>query len=188
MFYPFGEILQLIFGNTSFARNTGHLNILKSRYSVDPLAHLFHPVSSMYPPSIMFTNTKGTSSEEKWRRQISESFQEQRYHIFFWYICSREITEEKNDNVLISRKQDTIAFIIMSKDFQRTELSIIVSNKPTLCSPLAQFAYKKGMSSPVSKKVLNPNNGLRGSATFGYFFLLLNLDAWNLECVCKIEK
>ena len=29
---------------------------------------------------------------------------------------------------------------------------------------------------------------LRGSNTLGYFFLLLlNLEAWNLACVCKIE-
>ena len=28
---------------------------------------------------------------------------------------------------------------------------------------------------------------LRGFATFRYFFLLLNLEAWNLACVCKIE-
>ena len=29
---------------------------------------------------------------------------------------------------------------------------------------------------------------LRGSATLRYFFLLLNLEAWNLACVCKIEN
>ena len=28
---------------------------------------------------------------------------------------------------------------------------------------------------------------LKGSTTFRYFFLLLNLEAWNLVCVCKIE-
>ena len=32
-----------------------------------------------------------------------------------------------------------------------------------------------------------PSNSLRGSAPFLYFFLLLNLEAWNLVCLCKIE-
>ena len=74
--------------------------------------------------------------------------------------------KKKYDNVLISRKQDTIAFIIISEDFQRTELSVIVSNKPSLCSPLTLFAYEEGMSIPVSKKILNPNNGLKYYSQF----------------------
>ena len=34
---------------------------------------------------------------------------------------------------------------------------------------------------------MHGSSSLRGSTTFGYFFLLLNLEAWNLARVCKIE-
>ena len=43
---------------------------------------------------------------------------------------------------------------------------------------------KKVEKESQSKQCKHP---LRGSATFGYFFLLLNLESWNLACLCKIE-
>ncbi|KAF2363676.1 hypothetical protein FHG87_005568 [Trinorchestia longiramus] len=44
-------------------------------------------------------------------------------------------------------------------------LSVIVENKPTLCSPLTLSAFKDGISVPLFK-TLHPNNGLRSYTQF----------------------
>ncbi|KAF2350774.1 hypothetical protein FHG87_018470 [Trinorchestia longiramus] len=48
----------------------------------------------------------------------------------------------------------------MTDNFSERSLSVIVENKPTLCSPLTLSAFKNGISVPLFK-TLHPNNGLR---------------------------
>ncbi|KAF2358646.1 Transposase Tc1-like [Trinorchestia longiramus] len=53
----------------------------------------------------------------------------------------------------------------MTDNFSACSLSVIVGNKPTLCSPLTLSAFKNGISVPLSK-TLHPNNGLRSYTQF----------------------
>ncbi|KAF2349416.1 hypothetical protein FHG87_019828 [Trinorchestia longiramus] len=48
----------------------------------------------------------------------------------------------------------------MTDNFSECSLSVIVENKPTLCSPLTLSAFENGISVPLFK-ILHPNNGLR---------------------------
>ncbi|KAF2345536.1 hypothetical protein FHG87_023708 [Trinorchestia longiramus] len=48
----------------------------------------------------------------------------------------------------------------MTDNFNECSLSVIVENKPTLCSPLTLSAFKNGISVPLFK-TFHPNNGLR---------------------------
>ncbi|KAF2355183.1 hypothetical protein FHG87_014064 [Trinorchestia longiramus] len=53
----------------------------------------------------------------------------------------------------------------MTDDFSECSLSVIVENKPTLCSPLTLSAFKNGISVPLFK-TLHFNNGLRSYTHF----------------------
>ena len=69
------------------------------------------------------------------------------------------------DNVLITRRSDRCAFLFMSPDFCECEMTVLVENKSTLCSPLTCFAYKSGIRVPLGT-ILNPNNGLSSYSQF----------------------
>ncbi|KAF2343173.1 hypothetical protein FHG87_026071 [Trinorchestia longiramus] len=53
----------------------------------------------------------------------------------------------------------------MIDKFSECSLSVIVENKPTLCSPLTFSAFKNSISVPLFK-ILHPNNGLRSYIQF----------------------
>ncbi|KAF2357892.1 hypothetical protein FHG87_011352 [Trinorchestia longiramus] len=53
----------------------------------------------------------------------------------------------------------------MTDNFKECSLSVIVENKPTLCSPLTLNAFKNGISVPLFK-TLHPKNGLRSYTQF----------------------
>ena len=53
----------------------------------------------------------------------------------------------------------------MSSDFRECELTVLVENKSTQCSPLVCFAYKNGIRVPLGT-ILNPNNGLSSYSQF----------------------
>ena len=57
------------------------------------------------------------------------------------------------------------AFLFMSPDFRECEMTVLVENKSTLCSPLTCFAYKSGVRVPLGT-ILNPNNGLSSYSQF----------------------
>ena len=69
------------------------------------------------------------------------------------------------DNVVITRRSDRCAFLFMSPDFRECEMTVLVENKSTLCSPLTCFAYKSGVRVPQGT-ILNPNNGLSSYSQF----------------------
>ncbi|KAK7481829.1 hypothetical protein BaRGS_00026976 [Batillaria attramentaria] len=53
----------------------------------------------------------------------------------------------------------------MTENISECNLSVILENKPTLCSPLTFSAFKNGISIPLSK-MLHSNNGLRSYSQF----------------------
>ncbi|KAF2344905.1 hypothetical protein FHG87_024339 [Trinorchestia longiramus] len=53
----------------------------------------------------------------------------------------------------------------MTDNFSEYSLSVIVENKPTLCSPLTLSAFKNGISVPLFK-IFHPNNGWRSYTQF----------------------
>ena len=48
-------------------------------------------------------------------------------------------------------------------------MSVVVKNKPTLCSPLVFSAYKNGVRVPFGT-ILNPNSGLSSYSQFDAVF------------------
>ena len=83
-----------------------------------------------------------------------------------WIYEYKSFNNINSVTVIISRKQDTMAFITMSKKFQGAKLSVIVRNKPTTCFPRRLSAYRDGKCIPISKNILNPNNGFRYCSQF----------------------
>ena len=53
----------------------------------------------------------------------------------------------------------------MSSNFRECELTVLLENKSTLCSPLVCFAYKNGIRVPLGT-ILNPNDGLSSYSQF----------------------
>ena len=68
-------------------------------------------------------------------------------------------------NLIISRSGERFICLVMSEDYQECNVSILVENKPTLCSPLTLRAFKNGVSVPLGK-ILSPNNGLSSYSQF----------------------
>jgi len=91
---------------------------------------------------------------------------------------------KKYENLVISRSEDKLVCVFMSKDLSESKMSIIVYNKPTLCSPLTLYAFKNGVSVPLGK-ILNPNNGI---ACYSQFFEAVNLTYNHNIQVDVIEK
>lgn len=80
-------------------------------------------------------------------------------------------SKAKSENLIISRSEDKFVCIFMSDNFSECHGSIIVTNKPTLCSPLVVEAYKNGIRITTLTPILHPNNGL---STYSQFFEVVN--------------
>ncbi|KAF2349299.1 hypothetical protein FHG87_019945 [Trinorchestia longiramus] len=70
------------------------------------------------------------------------------------------VTCKKYKNLIISRSKERLVCLFITDNFSECSLSVIVENKPTLCSPLTLSEFKNGISEPLFK-ILHPNNGLR---------------------------
>ncbi|KAF2349767.1 hypothetical protein FHG87_019477 [Trinorchestia longiramus] len=68
--------------------------------------------------------------------------------------------QKQHKSLIISRSKERLVCLFMTDNFSECSLSVIVKNKPTLCSPLMLSAFKNGISVPLFK-TLHPNNGLR---------------------------
>ncbi|KAF2366014.1 Zinc finger C2CH-type [Trinorchestia longiramus] len=68
--------------------------------------------------------------------------------------------QKQYKNLIISRSKERLVCLFMTDNFSECSLSVIVENKPTLCSPLTLSVFKNGISVPLFK-TLHPNNGLR---------------------------
>lgn len=97
-------------------------------------------------------------------RQLEIFMDRDRIKSFSDFVPDKKILKEY-DNVVISRTSDRCAFLFMSSDFRECEMTVIVENKSTLCSPLVCFAYKSGVRVPLGT-ILNPNNGLSSYSQF----------------------
>ncbi|KAF2355539.1 hypothetical protein FHG87_013704 [Trinorchestia longiramus] len=68
--------------------------------------------------------------------------------------------QKQYKNLIISRSKERRVCLFINGYFSECSLSVIVENKPTLCSPLTLSAFKNGISVPLFKS-LHPNNDLR---------------------------
>ena len=68
-------------------------------------------------------------------------------------------------NIIISRTVDKFVCLFMQSNFSESNLTIIVHNKSTLCSPLTFSASKNGVSVTLGR-ILSPNNGLSSYSQF----------------------
>ena len=66
---------------------------------------------------------------------------------------------------------DKFICIFMSDNFSECTGSIIVHNKPTLCSHLVVEAFQSGIRLTTISSILNPNNSL---AKYYQFFEVVN--------------
>ncbi|KAF2351639.1 Zinc finger C2CH-type [Trinorchestia longiramus] len=73
--------------------------------------------------------------------------------------------QKQYKNLIISRSKERLVCSFMTDNFSECSLSVIVDNKPTLCSPLTLSAFKNDISVPLFK-TLHPNNGLRSYTQF----------------------
>ncbi|KAF2363030.1 hypothetical protein FHG87_006215 [Trinorchestia longiramus] len=73
--------------------------------------------------------------------------------------------QKQYKNLIISRSKERLVCLFINGYFSECSLSVIVENKPTLCSPLALSAFENGISVPLFK-TLHPNNGLRSYTQF----------------------
>ena len=74
-------------------------------------------------------------------------------------------------NLIISRSDERFVCLFMTENFSECIVSVIVENKPTLCSPLTLSAFKNGVSVPLPR-TLDPNNGL---GSYGQFYEAVRL-------------
>ncbi|KAF2348833.1 Transcription initiation factor IID subunit 13 [Trinorchestia longiramus] len=68
--------------------------------------------------------------------------------------------QKQYKNLIISRSKERLVCLFMTDNFSECSLSVVVENKPTLCSALTFSAFKNGISVPLFK-TLHPNNSLR---------------------------
>ncbi|KAF2363130.1 Bromodomain [Trinorchestia longiramus] len=73
--------------------------------------------------------------------------------------------QKQYKNLIISRSKERLVCLFITGYFRECSLSVIVENKPTLCSPVMVSAFKNGISVPLFK-TLHPNNGLRSYTQF----------------------
>ncbi|KAF2344240.1 hypothetical protein FHG87_025005 [Trinorchestia longiramus] len=66
----------------------------------------------------------------------------------------------QQEDPALARSKERLVCLFMTDNFSECSLSVIVENKPTLCSPLTLSAFKNGISVPLFK-TLHPNNDLR---------------------------
>ena len=85
-------------------------------------------------------------------KQLDVFMARDRIKSFSEFLPDKKLHKEYN-NVVITRRSDRCAFLFMSSDFRECEMTVLVENKSTLCSPLTCFAYKSIMVSvtPVHK-------------------------------------
>ncbi|KAF2366136.1 hypothetical protein FHG87_003112 [Trinorchestia longiramus] len=65
--------------------------------------------------------------------------------------------QKQYKNLIISRSKERLVCLFMTDNFSECSLSVIVENKPTLCSPLTLSVFKNGIGVPLFK-TLHPNN------------------------------
>ncbi|KAF2349755.1 hypothetical protein FHG87_019489 [Trinorchestia longiramus] len=73
--------------------------------------------------------------------------------------------QKQHKNLIISRSKERLVGLFITGYISECSLSVIVENKPTLCSPLTLSVFKNGISVPLFK-TLHLNKGLRSYTQF----------------------
>ncbi|KAF2356833.1 Transmembrane protein 43 family [Trinorchestia longiramus] len=123
------------------------------------------------PPSIFNVPVSCLPSPKLTPRPAKVEDQQLRYFlqkdkITSFDACKPERNLQKQYKILIiSRSKERVVYLFMTDNFSECNLSVIVENKLTLCSPLTLSAFKNGISVPLFK-IHHPNNGLRSYPQF----------------------
>jgi hypothetical protein len=125
------------------------------------------------PPSVFNVPTSCLPTPKPSPRRVKVEDQQLKYFLQKDTISSLATFNPDKDlqknysesNLIISRSNERFVCVVMSEDFHECKLSILVENKPTLCSPLTLSAFKNGISVPLGK-ILSPNNGLSSYSQF----------------------
>ncbi|KAF2354967.1 hypothetical protein FHG87_014278 [Trinorchestia longiramus] len=123
------------------------------------------------PPSIFNVPASCLPSPKPAPRPVKVEDQQLRYFLHKGKITSFDAfkpernLQEQYKNLIISRSKERFVCLFMTDNFSECSMSVIVENKPTLCSPLTVSAFKNGISVPLFK-TLHPNNGLRSYTQF----------------------
>ncbi|KAF2349196.1 hypothetical protein FHG87_020047 [Trinorchestia longiramus] len=86
---------------------------------------------------------------------VAEEDQQLRYFLQMDKITSFDAFKPERNlqkqykNLIISRSKERLVCLFMTDNFSECSLSVIVENKPTLCSPLTLSAFKNGISTTV---------------------------------------
>ncbi|KAF2366383.1 hypothetical protein FHG87_002867 [Trinorchestia longiramus] len=118
------------------------------------------------PPSIFNVPVLCLPSPKPAPRPVKVEHQQLRYFLqkdkitSFGAFKPERNLQKQYKNLIISRSKERLVCLFITDNFSECSLSVIVENKPTLCSPLTLSAFKNGISVPLFKK-LHPNNGLR---------------------------
>jgi len=123
------------------------------------------------PPSLFDVPSSCLPTPKPSPRPPKQEDQQLRHFMKKDKICSlSEFSPEKElhkkyNNLILSRTEDRFVCLFMTEHCEECVLSVVVENKPTLCSPLTLTAFKKGSRVPLGK-ILNPNNGLNSYTQF----------------------
>lgn len=116
------------------------------------------------PSSCLPTSKPKPRTAKKEDRQLNYFLQKDKLTSLSAFSPEKDLNK-KYDNLIISRDDNKLVCVFMRQDYQESELTIIVENKATLCSPLTLTAFKDGIRVPLSK-ILRPNNGLSSYSMF----------------------
>ena len=116
------------------------------------------------PESCLPTPKPAPRPAKKEDEQLRYFLQKDTITSFDTFSPDREL-HRKHSNLITTKSDGRFVCVFMTEDFQKCILSVVVENKPTLCSPLTLSAFKDGVSVPLGK-ILSPNNGLRSYSQF----------------------
>ncbi|KAF2361189.1 hypothetical protein FHG87_008051 [Trinorchestia longiramus] len=157
----------------NFVVNPDNFFISEIHWCADPPLIILRggSIQSGIPPSIFNVHASCLPSSKPAPRPAKVEDQQLRYFLQKDKITSFDAFKpERNQqkqykNLIISRSKERLVCLFMTDNFSEWSLSVIVENKPTLCSSLTLSAFKNCISVPLFK-TLHPNNGLRSFAQF----------------------
>lgn len=115
------------------------------------------------PKSCLPTPKPAPRPAKKEDKQLRHFLEKDKITSFDTFSPDRDL-HKTYSNLIISRSDGKFVCVFMTENFRECTLSVIVENKPTLCSPLTLSAFKDGISVPLG--ILNPNNGLSSYSQF----------------------
>ena len=122
------------------------------------------------PPSCLPTPKPSPRQQKDPNQHLYHFLKKDKITSFVDFTPEKQLKQEFN-NVFVSRSEDKFSCVFMSEDCRESIGTIIVHNRPTLCSPLTVEAYSNGLRVTSLSQILNPNNGM---STYSQFFEVVN--------------